>query len=60
MVERVGEEVGRIAAFHEDLERRGLTRPFKGVLEQWTYTPLQETERAGLALRQRLDVFMSA
>ena len=31
--------------FHEDLAARGVTRPFDGRIETWTYPPLRETER---------------
>ena len=37
---------GKFARLHADLEERGATRPFDGVLENWTYEPLAETERA--------------
>lgn len=40
--------------FHEDLEREGLTRPFKGMLESWVYTPLDDTKRAADEARRRL------
>jgi hypothetical protein len=42
--------------FHEDLEREGLTRPFKGTLERWTYTPLDDTQRAAAEARRRLGL----
>ncbi|MCC7049096.1 MAG: mitochondrial fission ELM1 family protein [Alphaproteobacteria bacterium] len=42
--------------FHEDLEREGLTRPFKGKLETWTYTPLDDTKRAAAEARRRLGI----
>ena len=31
--------------FHADLAERGVARPFKGVLEPFTYEPLRETDR---------------
>ena len=37
---------GKFARLHADLEERGATRPFDGVLESWTYEPLAETDRA--------------
>ena len=37
---------GKFARLHADLEQRGATRPFDGVLESWSYEPLAETERA--------------
>lgn len=40
--------------FHADLEREGLTRPFAGRLENWSYTPLDDTQRAAAEARRRL------
>jgi hypothetical protein len=42
--------------FHEDLEREGLTRPFAGRLESWTYTPLDDTQRAAAEAKRRLGL----
>lgn len=42
--------------FHDDLEREGLTRPFKGVLDQWTYRPLDDTQRAADEAKRRLGL----
>lgn len=43
--------------FHQDMEDAGATMPFRGRLEQWDYTPLQETDRVAkaviAAMRQR-------
>ena len=41
---------GKFARLHADLEERGMTRPFDGVLESWTYEPLAETDRAARAV----------
>lgn len=41
---------GKLAAFHQSLQRRGCARPFKGRLETWTYPPLLETDRAAAAV----------
>jgi len=41
--------------FHEDLQRRGVSRPFSGRLESWSYTPLAETDRAAGELLRRYD-----
>lgn len=43
----------RFRRFREDLERGGLTRPFRGRLESWHYTPLDETRRAADFVRAR-------
>ncbi|MDB5496021.1 MAG: putative nucleoside-diphosphate-sugar epimerase [Phenylobacterium sp.] len=41
--------------FHQDLRRRGVTRPFTGSLANWTYPPLDETNRAAAELLRRFD-----
>lgn len=56
LVASVEEENGRLASFHVRLQAEGYTRPFQGRLEQWSYTPLDETERVGGILRQRLGL----
>jgi len=40
--------------FHADMAARGITRPFKGTLDAWTYPPLQETARAAAEIKRRL------
>jgi mitochondrial fission protein ELM1 len=45
---------GKFDRFHQALRDRGITRPFEGVLAEWDYAPLDETERAA---RRVLDVF---
>jgi mitochondrial fission protein ELM1 len=39
--------------FHEGLRKAGITRPFLGAIEHWTYTPLEDTERAAAEIRRR-------
>jgi mitochondrial fission protein ELM1 len=46
---------GKFARFHEDLVQRGVSRPFAGALEPWSYTPLDETHRAARELLRRYD-----
>jgi mitochondrial fission protein ELM1 len=41
---------GKFARLHADLQERGMTRTFDGVLESWTYEPLAETDRAARAV----------
>ncbi len=41
--------------FHERLREDGLTRPFQGSLENWTYAPLDDTHRVAAAVRRLLD-----
>lgn len=40
--------------FHEGLRKDGVTRPFAGRLEHWTYAPLNDTARVATDIRRRL------
>ncbi len=47
--------------FHALLREKGITRPFAGRIEQWTYAPLDETGRAAAHLQSLLaDHFATA
>jgi mitochondrial fission protein ELM1 len=46
--------------FHEDLQKMGISRPFQGALETWTYPPLAETQRAAAELLRRYDAWAGA
>lgn len=46
----------KFAAFHRNLRDSGVTRPFAGRLENWTYPPLDDTARAARAIRRRLGL----
>jgi uncharacterized protein len=41
----------KFARFHAGMRNAGITRPFAGQIEQWTYRPPDDTARAGAALR---------
>ncbi len=41
--------------FHTALREAGITRPFEGRLERWSYPALRDTERAAAEIRRRLD-----
>jgi hypothetical protein len=41
--------------FHQDLRRRGIARPFAGTFVDWSYPPLDETNRAATELLRRFD-----
>lgn len=43
----------RIRRFHEMLQQDGITRPFTGTLEQWSYVPPDDTARAAAELKNR-------
>jgi len=45
----------KFSRFHADLEARGIVRRFGGMLENWAYTPLNETDRAAREILQRLS-----
>jgi mitochondrial fission protein ELM1 len=38
--------------FHEAMRQAGITRPFAGEIEHWSYRPPDDNARAGAALRQ--------
>lgn len=42
--------------FHEEMGRRGVTRPFRGRIESWRYLPLNETARVAAEIRRRIGV----
>lgn len=41
---------GKLARFHQSLQRRGCARRFRGRLEAWSYPPLLETDRVAAAV----------
>lgn len=45
----------KFARFHQDLNQRGIARPFIGALENVSYPPLDETNRAAAELLGRFD-----
>jgi mitochondrial fission protein ELM1 len=44
----------KFTRFFDGLMARGVARPFRGTIEDWTYEPLDETGRAAEAVRQLL------
>jgi mitochondrial fission protein ELM1 len=40
--------------FHEDFARAGITRPFEGRIESWSYERVNDTDRAAAAIRRLL------
>jgi mitochondrial fission protein ELM1 len=49
-----GGEGSKFARYHAALEETGATRPFDGVLQRWTYAPVDATTYIADALRTRL------
>jgi uncharacterized protein len=54
----------KFARFHKAMREAGITRPFAGKIESWEYAPLDDTARAGAAVRalvlDRLNVRRAA
>ena len=52
----VGLEGGsaKFRRFHDLFRERGITRPFSGAIEHWTYPPLDDTARAAEEIRRRI------
>lgn len=44
----------KFTRFHDALQADGITRPFQGHLESWTYQPLDDTARLAARVRERL------
>lgn len=40
--------------FHKTMNEAGMTRPFTGELQQWTYPPLNETEMVAAEIKRRM------
>lgn len=43
----------KFARFHAAMREAGVTRPFTGVIERWTYTPPDDTARAAAEVARR-------
>jgi mitochondrial fission protein ELM1 len=41
----------KFGRFHAAMRQAGITRPFAGQVEQWSYEPPDDTARAGARLR---------
>lgn len=46
---------GRLNDFHRTMRNEGVTRPFVGRLEQWQYTPVNDTPRIARLVRERVQ-----
>src|SRR5689334_13228354 len=44
----------KFARFHAGMRAAGITRPFTGAIEEWRYSPPDDTARAGSEIRRRL------
>lgn len=45
----------KFARFQDVLRGAGITRPFAGTIESWTYPPLDDTARAAAEIRHRFE-----
>jgi uncharacterized protein len=45
--------------FHEAMSAAGVTRPFRGTIENWSYDPPADTARAAAEIRRRLAARLS-
>ena len=43
----------KFARFHQALRDAGISRPFRGAIERWVYTPPDDTARAAAEIRRR-------
>lgn len=50
----------KFEAFHSGLRASGITRPFSGALDHWTYAPLRDTARVAAEVRRRLELTVPA
>ncbi len=48
----------RLKSFHENLIEYGALRVFKGRLERWQYTPLNDAQRAAEEIQRRYHAFL--
>ncbi len=46
----------RIGRFHRNLRRAGITRPFTGALERWSYARPDDTARAATEVKRRMGL----
>lgn len=45
----------KFTMFHDSMQKRGISRMFRGRIEQWDYAPLDETGRAAARIKTLLD-----
>jgi mitochondrial fission protein ELM1 len=50
----LGPSHGKLHRFHQSLLDAGVTRPFEGRLEQWSYDPPRETQRVAEIIWERM------
>ncbi|HTK84324.1 MAG TPA: mitochondrial fission ELM1 family protein [Patescibacteria group bacterium] len=50
----LGDDGRKMRAFHKSLREASLTRPFAGIIEMWSYSPVNETVVVANAIRERM------
>jgi mitochondrial fission protein ELM1 len=55
----IGGDYKKLSEFHRTLRNEGVTRPFTGTIERWSYEPLRETERIAKIVREHLNKCMA-
>jgi len=45
----------KFSRFHAAMAARGVSRPFAGIIDEWSYAPFDETERAATAVRMLME-----
>src|SRR6185312_1778631 len=51
----IGGGYKKLKEFHRALQNGGVTRPFTGTIERWSYEPIRETERIAKIVREHLN-----
>jgi mitochondrial fission protein ELM1 len=59
-MDRAGGQERKFRNFHDDLQRRGIARPFTNLSETWSYPPLAEADRAARELLRLYDLHLAA
>ncbi|MDH3703674.1 MAG: mitochondrial fission ELM1 family protein, partial [Alphaproteobacteria bacterium] len=56
IVDLEGKKHSKFRDFREMLATMGIVRPFEGVLDRWTYAPLDETARVAKEIRLQMGL----
>jgi mitochondrial fission protein ELM1 len=55
-VQKLSGRSRRLGRFHALMRERGVTRPFEGRIESWSYAPINDTALVGSAIRKALAI----
>jgi mitochondrial fission protein ELM1 len=56
----LGNGGARLQRFHQSLFQAGITRPFMGNLEKWSYSPLDDALQVAAVIRQRFAIRLTS